>query len=226
MKHESPFNTVPPVILVLVMIVAGIEIVLSLAGAGAIGPPQAVGWRLAMIEDYAFAPRVLEWIVERGDYSWPLIRRFVTYPFVHLSFVHAAFACVMLLALGKFVGEAWSRVSLVLVILIATVVGALAHGLSNSENIPLMGFYPPVFGLIGAFTYVRWLDLGAHNQSRWIAFRLIGMLLGLQLLFGVMFGSAPHWVADVSGFVVGLAVSPLLGPGGWRAFLNRMRQRA
>lgn len=226
MNTESPFNSVPAVIVVLVVAIAGIEIVLSLASLGYIGPPQAVGWRLAMIEDYAFAPRVLEWIIERGDTNPSLTRRFVTYPFVHLSFVHAAFACVMLLALGKFVGEAWSRSSMILVMFASTIAGALAHGFASTENIPLLGFYPPVYGLIGAFTYMHWLRLGATGGNRFWAFRLIGMLLGLQLVFGMIFGSAPHWVADVTAFVVGLALSPLLGPGGWQAFVNRARNRS
>lgn len=65
----------------------------------------------------------------------------------------------------------------------------------------------------------------ARGSNRLAAFRLIGVLLALQLVFGLMFGADPAWVADAAGFVTGLVLSPLLAPGGARGFLARMRTR-
>ncbi len=57
------------------------------------------------------------------DFSFGMLRRFVTYAFVHGSFTHAIFAGVLLLALGKFVGEVLGEVAVLVVFLVATVGG-------------------------------------------------------------------------------------------------------
>jgi hypothetical protein len=48
---ESPFNTIPPVIILLVVIVAAIELTLSAGASGLIGGPSGIGWRLAALND-------------------------------------------------------------------------------------------------------------------------------------------------------------------------------
>lgn len=222
---ESPFNSVPPVILVLVSAILGLELMFSLAEFGLIGPPQAIGWRIAAIEDYAVSPLVLDAMIERNDTSWFLTRRFLAYPFIHIAFIHTAFSAVMLLALGKFVGEAWHWMSLVVVMLVAGLAGAIGHALTAAPQMPLIGAYPALYGLIGAFTYLQWLKAEKEGGNRWMAFRLVGVLIGLQIVFGFMFGGVPHLVADLCGFVAGLCLSPLLGPGGFRHFVERLRQR-
>lgn len=225
-RYESPFNSIPPVVLILVFAVIGVEAVLTLAGSGVLPQPGALGWRLDLVERFAVSPVVLDRVVSGADRGLDMLLRFVAYPFVHLGLPHAAFAAVMLLALGKFLGDAWSALSLIVLMLLATLAGGVAHGLFASHpQMPLVGAYPGIYGLIGGFTYVQWLRAGQNGGSRWLAFRLIGVLLGLQLVFGLMFGSIPHWQADVTGFVVGLIASPILGPGGWAHFLSRIRQR-
>ena len=47
----------------------------------------------------------------------------------------------------------------------------------------------------------------------------------LLVLFGLLFGSQPTWIADVAGFVAGFVLSVLIAPGGWAAFLVRLRKR-
>ena len=226
MQSESPFNSIPPVIVIIVLAIAGIEAVLTLAEMGIAGGGDAIGWRIAALDKYAYSPAVLDWIVARGDMSFGMLRRFMTYAFIHGSFVHALFAIVILLALGKFVGDAWNPVSLILVLLASTIFAAFAHGLLDTRNTPLYGAYPTIYGLIGAYTYVMWLRFKREGKNKWWAFRLIGVLLAVQLFFGVTLGGAPHWMADVSGFVIGLGLSPILGPGDWTGFLVRMRHRS
>lgn len=226
MDNQRAFNNVPELVLVLALLVFGIEIAFNLAEAGVIGGPAAVGWRIKAIETYAVSPLVLDWVIERQDFAFGLIRRFVTYAFIHVSIAHALFACGMLLAIGKFVGDAWNNISLGLVLLFSTVFGGIVHGLTADPSVALLGAYPAVYGLIGAFTYLVWLRLDGEGGNRFAAFRLIGFLLGAQLVIGLIFGGAPHFVADVSGFVIGLALSPILGPGGWSRFVLRMRSRS
>lgn len=64
----------------------------------------------------------------------------------------------------------------------------------------------------------------AHaNRAR--AFTLIGFLLGIQLIFGLLFGARPDWIADVTGAFAGFGICFLVAPGGWRRALERLRQR-
>ncbi|MCZ4261752.1 rhomboid family intramembrane serine protease [Limimaricola sp. G21655-S1] len=220
---EGPFGTLPPLIVVLALAMAGIEAALSLGATGLVGGPQAVGWRIGAIEGWGFAPAVLDRVLTGWD--WGLASRLLSYPFVHMSMTHALFAVALLLALGKFVGEVLHPVALGVMLVATTLAGGLAFGLFISTNYPLIGAFPAVYGLIGGFTYLMWLQLGRAGSNRLAAFRLISVLLALQLVFGLMFGADPSWVADAAGFVTGLALSPLLAPGGTRAFLARLRAR-
>lgn len=219
---ESPVNAVPPVIVALVLAIAAIEAALSLGGQGLAGGAQGVGWRLAAIERFAVSPAVLDYALAGEGGLWT---RFVTYAFIHGSVMHALFAGALLLALGKFVGEGLGQGRTLLVFFVATVLGAVGFALLVGDRQPLFGAYPGVYGLIGAFTYLLWLRIGATGGNRLQAFRLIGMLLAIQLLFGALFGSNPQWIGDVAGFVAGGAVAVLVAPGGLAALRARLRAR-
>lgn len=225
MQTETPFNSVPPVPLLLVLTMAGIELTFSAAANGWVGGAAGVGWRAVAFQDYAFAPAVMTEIFERGRGSFDLWKRFVTYPFVHLGFTHALWACVLLLALGKFVGDIFRPVAFLLLFLICTVFGAVIYGLLSPTNTGLAGAYPGIYGLIGAYTYLMWLRLEQVGENQLKAFRLIGVLLGLLLVYSMLFGAAPTWIAEVAGFVIGLFAAPILTPGGWTAFIERTRRR-
>lgn len=224
-ENQSPFNALPPVIIALCAIMAGVELIFSAGANGLAGGPTAIGWRLEAVREYAFAPTVIEAMTVRGDYQFDVIKRFVTYPFVHASFMDALFGVVLTLALGKFVGDAFGSIATFILFLATTIVSALVFGLVLSGPVPLVGAYPPAYGLIGAYTYLIWLRLGQSGENQLAAFRLIGFLMGLQLAFGLLFGSSSTWIAELAGFVGGFALAPLLAPGGWQAFLARTRNR-
>jgi membrane associated rhomboid family serine protease len=152
-----------------------------------------------------------------------MIKRFITYPFVHGNFTQTLFGAALLLALGKFVGDVFSAAGVVTVFVVSAVGGAFVFGAVVASNPALIGAYTPVYGLIGAFTYLMWLRLGTLGENRLRAFRLIGFLMAIQLLFGLLFGGSPIWIAEVAGFAFGFAVSLLVAPGGWSAFLSRIR---
>ena len=223
---ESPFNAVPPVILILALAAGLVEIALMLGEAGLIGGPAAVGWRLALIQDWGVSPLVFDQVAVHGEWSWPMVRRFVAYAGIHGSFTQALFGVALLLALGKFVGEVFHWAALVLLLVLCTLAGAIVFGLVFSGPVALIGLYPMDYGLIGAFTYLLWQRAGRMGENRLRAFRLIGVLMGLQLVFSLLFGSNPAWLADVAGFVAGFSASLLVAPGGWNAFVARMRERS
>jgi membrane associated rhomboid family serine protease len=222
---EPPVNPLPPVIVVLALIMVLVEGALSLAGAGIVGGPTGIGWRLGALQDYGISPLVLEVITTRNDFSRDLIQRFVTYPFIHGSFTHALFAIALLLALGKFVGDTLGSLRTLVVFVGGSVFGAIVFCLLASNTSPLFGAYPPIFALIGAYTYILWLRLANAGQNQLKAFQLIGFLLGLQLVFGLLFGGDQSWIAELAGFVFGFFSATLLVSGGWSALLSRLRQR-
>lgn len=225
MQNENPVNPIPPVIIAIVLVIVVVEAAFSAASAGLIGGPRGVGWRLAAFEDYAFSPVIWELVVDRGNYDVELLRRFVTYPFIHASFTGALFAGALTLALGKFVGDIFRGIPTLMVFFLSTILGACAFGFILDGRSPLLGAFTPVYGLIGAYTYVVWTRLGAMGQNQMQAFRLIGVLLGIQLVFGLIFDSDQMWVAELAGFVTGFLSSIILAPGGWNAFIARMRNR-
>lgn len=219
----SPVNPLPPVVVALFLMIIGIEAVLSLAGRGLLGGPGGVGWRLEAIQSYAFSGLIFDWMWDNGVWPAEHLIRFVSYLFVHASFTHALFVCVMLLALGKMVGEVFSGFATLSVFVVSGAVGALAYAVFLDDQMPLVGGFPGVYGLIGAFTYLLWLRLGQMGAQQVRAFSLIGVLMGIQLIFGLLFGAQNDWLADVFGFATGFVMSFVVSPGGFARLRQMMR---
>jgi membrane associated rhomboid family serine protease len=222
---SSPLNPVPPVIWLMVLPLAAMEIVLSAGKAGIAGGPMGIGWREMAIQRFGLSPMMLEDMIANGRWPADYLVRFVTYPIVHGSFMHALFAVVFLLALGKMVAEVFRPWAVIAVVLVAAVVAGVVYSAVPGIRIGLIGAFPPVYGLIGAFTFILWQRLGAVNANRARAFTLIGFLLGVQLIFGLLFGSDPSWIADVAGFAAGFLTSFVVAPGGIAAIMRRVRSR-
>lgn len=222
---SSPFNALPPVVVVLFLAVVIPEIAFFLGSKGVIGGPQAVGWRQAAIQDYGFSGTLMRWMIENGIYPPEHLLRLVTYPFLHGGFSEMLFAAALLLAMGKFVGEVFRPMATLAAFFIPAVCGALAYGLIARDNPWLYGAFPGIYGLIGAFTYLLWLKLGQAGGSQSRAFVLIGFLMGAQLLISLLFGGTLRWVADGTGFLSGFAASFVLRPGGWTKLRMKLLQR-
>ncbi len=221
----SPVNPLPPVVVALALVIFGVELVLSGAGRGLIGGAAGIGWRQEAIQDYAFFGEILDVMLARGVWPPDQLMRFVTYPFVHYGFTHALFVLVFLLALGKMVGEVLGPWPFLAVFFGSAVAGAAVYALVLDDPMPLAGGFPAVYGLIGAFTFILWVNLGRQGAPQHRAFTLIGFLLGIQLVFGVLFGATNEWVAEVTGFATGFALSFVVSPGGWRRMRERLRRR-
>jgi len=222
--NEAPINPLPPVVWALVVPMAMAELMFNLGARGLIGGAGAVGWRLAAIQDFAFSAEALRWMVETGRYPAELMWRFVTYPFVHAHLSQAVFAIVFILALGKMVGEIFRAWAVLAVFFGSSIFGAIMYTVVASNPIPLVGAFPGAYGLIGAYSFLLWVTLGARGLNQAGAFTLIGFLMALQLLFGALFGASPDWVADLFGFVAGFALSFVVSPGGWSRLMAKMRR--
>ena len=222
----SPFNVVPATVWVLALAIIGIEVVFQLANFGLIGGPRGVGWRVSAVEQFGYSGAVLDRVMVQGDYSFSVLRRFVTYAFVNAGLMPAIFCTALTLALGKFATEYYGALRVVVIYFAAAIVGAVVFGLLVDTRFALVGSYTPVYGLIGAYTYALWLKMGKAGENQLMAFRLIGFLLMIQLVFGLIFGGNNQWVSELSGFFAGFALAIVLAPGGWARLLTRLRERS
>ncbi len=223
-QNTHAVNPLPPVVVALFLVLVGVEVILYLGSKGIVGGPQAIGWRQQIVQQYGFSDRIFQWMLENRQYPSEHVMRLFTYQFVHTGFTHAVFSGVMVLAIGKMVGEVFAGWATMLIFLLSGIVGALVYGLVLDTPLWLIGAYPGIYGLIGAFTFLLWVRLGAVGAGQARAFTLIGFLLGIQLLFALVFGGSKDWVADVAGFITGFGMSFLLVPGGWakiRALIRR-----
>jgi membrane associated rhomboid family serine protease len=134
------------------------------------------------------------------------------------------FAIVFILALGKMVGEIFRAWAVLAVFFGSSIFGAIMYTVLVPNPIPLVGAFPGAYGLIGAYSFLLWVTLGARGLNQAGAFTLIGFLMGLQLLFGALFGGSPDWVAELFGFVAGFALSFVVSPGGWSRLMAKMRR--
>ena len=164
----SPLNPVPWFIWVLALPVAGVELYLSGTEVGLIAAPE--GARQAMFARLAWFPDLLPQMLDSAQYPPQLWGRIFTYGLIHGSFVQTLFALVILLALGKFVGEIFRWWAVWAVMALASVAGAVAITYAPIGAQALFGAYPPIYGLIGAFTYVLWQEARVTGKSRVAAF--------------------------------------------------------
>ncbi|UWR22106.1 rhomboid family intramembrane serine protease [Sulfitobacter sp. S190] len=224
-SFESPINKLPGAVVLLCVAMIGVEAGLSFAEAGIIGGPGAIGWRLGLVRDFGFSGEIFDAMWDTGRWSVDHLLRFVTYPFIHLSFSHSIFAIVLTLALGKMVAEVMGQAVMLAVWLLSGVIGAFFYALLLNDPVWLAGAYPNAYGLIGAYSYVMWRTLGAAGEQQLRAFSLIAMLMGLQLIWSLFASIGNGWVADLAGFFGGFAMCFLLAPGEWRRIVARLRQR-
>lgn len=223
--HDPPpVNPLPPVVWLLFAAIAVPEALFSLGAAGWIGGPEAIGWRLAAIETYGFSSDIFGWMLSNGRFPTEHVQRLVTYSFVHGAFTSTLFAVVLMLALGKLVGEAMGQIAVLVLYFGASIFGAMVYAVLLSDSGWLIGGFPAVYGLIGGYSFLMWQRLADTGQQQLQAFSLIAMLMGIQLVFGVFFGPTVQWVADLAGFVFGFAASVLLVPGGLTRLLHHLRR--
>ena len=223
-ENESPVGKVAPVVVLLFCVIVGVELVFTLAAQGIIGGKMGIGWRLAAVQDYGLPGPLVSWMWENGRWPTSELARFVTYPFIHGSFTQMLFAGVITLALGKFVGDSFNALAVLVVFFVSCIVGGLAWGLLSGDKSYLIGAYPGAYGLIGAFSYMLWLRLGQLGDNQLKAFKLIGVLLAIQLVLGLAFGMGTTWIAELAGFATGFVVSFLVSPGGYARLRARIQR--
>jgi len=226
--NAPPVNPLPPIVILLVCLLGGMEVVFQAGEAGFAGSADSIGWRVEAVQYYAFSDRIFDWMRETGQYSWQHMLRFVTYPFLHQSFIHVLFTSVFVLAIGKFVAEVMNSFAVGLIFFASAALGAAGYSILLDEQFALIGAYPAVYGLIGAFTWLQFSSLKASGENGLRAFNLILFFLGIALVFKFLFGGTNEWLSEMIGFCVGFVLSVLLGPDGklrMQKVLSTLRRR-
>ena len=144
-------NPLPPAVIVLFLAVVIGEAYIAGAEAQLWGQFDA---RIGLIRQFAFLPEGFERAVSAGIWQAELFWRMLTYPFVHAAVMQSILASVLILALGKFVGEILGNTAVFAIFGITSVFAALGYAQFTSSTYPLFGGYPPAYGLIGGFSFV------------------------------------------------------------------------
>lgn len=226
--NAPPINPLPPVVILLCCLIGGIELIFQAAEAGFIGGPEAIGWRVSAVQQYAFSDKLFDWMRVNRVYSGHNMLRFVTYTFIHQSLMHALFALVFLLALGKYVAEIMHPIAVLVIFFASAAVGALVYSIALDERFALIGAYPAVYGLIGAYTWLRFSRLKSEGKNGFPAFNLIIFFTAIMLIYKLIFGGANDWLAELVGFCVGFVLAVFFSPNGMQrveAMLKLARQR-
>lgn len=222
--NAPPINPLPWVVWALALPTIAIEVVVQLHAIG-FGGSGGQNWRFDAVQLFAFSPDWLRGWLATGRFPEEAYRT-LSYMVVNPSFTSSLFAVVMILALGKMVAEVFRWWAVAVVYLGAGVAGSVGYTLLLPGNsYALIGGFPGVYGLIGAYTFLIWVRQVATGGSQLRAFSLIGALLVIQLVFGLLFGDSYYWVAELSGFAAGFMLSFAVAPGGWRRVIARLRRR-
>ena len=216
MEHNnvnSPLiNPLPPVILIITLLLVVVEIIFQIVEVGLLSSFSNEITRNNVIVNYAFFGSLQDWMISNLNFKWSFLCRYFTFPFIHFNFLQTVIAIVMFLALGKMVCEVYNGFLFLILIISSSFCGAFFYGLILDDQFPLVGAFPAIYGLIGAYTYLLWVSmkfLGARSAN---AFILVAVLLGIQIIFKVVFNGSNDWVADLFGFLTGFLFASLIQP--------------
>ncbi len=214
-KHEAAFNPVAPVVVVLVLAMVAVELVLQAQEHGLIGAMATGSWRHNLVSNVGFHKAVFDHILIGGKIEPKVVWPFLSYLFIHRSFMHMLVAAALLLAMGKMIADMFSGLAVVVLFVACGLMGALAFGwLSKDGGFPLIGAYPVFYGFIGTFTWIQIFDLRAKGHSILPAFSAVIGLVVLRSGFMLYAGLANDWSADLAGLITGFLLAYILAPDG------------
>jgi rhomboid protease GluP len=189
------------------------ELALLGADLGLWGSPR---WRGIAYAHGAFWVGLLHgW---RPNYAGQPAAMFVTYGFLHGGLVHLLFNTVTLVSLGAAVIARVGQARFLVLYGTALLGGGAGFALLSRAPQPMVGASGALFGLAGAL--VAWAaaeaaagERGAAARARALARGLVwpaALLVALNLVMFLAASGALAWEAHLGGFVVGLALAPLL----------------
>ncbi len=199
----KPLRSMTP-IWALVVICCAVELCLMLAGLGWLGPSIS---RNQAIQNGAFWGGLLDnWQPNYRSQPWLM---FWTYIFLHTGPMHLLGNMLGLIWLGPTLLQRLGLGGLLTLWLLSAAGGALCFALLSTAPAPMVGASGLVFGLMGGYVTLDYLD--RHDLRAALA-----MTAGLAALNGVTMvleRGVLAWETHLGGYVIGAAVVALINPG-------------
>lgn len=190
-------------ILALIVLCSGIELLLSASEFGFVGSPR---WRTLWLENGAFwSGLVRDWEPNYALQPWLM---FCTYAFLHVGPTHLLGNMLALAWLGPSLRVRLGLRGFCLLWLAAASGGALCFSLLSTAPAPMVGASGAVFGLLGAFVALDYLDRGNLRS-------VIEMTALLTALNGLMFlleNGSLAWETHLGGYLGGILAIAVLNP--------------
>lgn len=137
---------------------------------------------------------------------------FVTYAFLHGSFLHMLFNMLILLYLGRETVQRLGQGGFLLVYLLCAIGGAAGYGLLATGNTPMLGASGAVFGLFGTTMYWEYQRLRLRRQSIAPIGKFVLGLVVMNVALYVMAGGMLAWQAHLGGFLTGALLARIVTP--------------
>lgn len=205
-------SPLPWAVWLLTLGVAGVELVLWAGAHGLVNWAGSAGWRAQALVLFGISPDLQGWMWESGRYPAEGLWRYLVYGFFHLGPMQAALVVVITAALGKACAERLGSLKVLVLLLVAQTAGGVAFGLVAGPGAWLIGGYPMIFALAGAYA--------ALLRSRHALF-MVAALVVARLVLTAMAGGGMDWLADLTALGMGAVLARVLdGP-----ILVRLRRR-
>jgi membrane associated rhomboid family serine protease len=211
-RPASFLNPLPWAVWLLALGIAGVELVLWAGAHGLVNWAGSAGWRAQALVAFGVNPDLQGWMWDSGRYPPEGLWRYLVYGFIHLGPMQAALVVVITAALGKACAERLGSLKTLLLLILAQVAGGVAFGLVADPGAWLIGGYPMIFALAGAYAVL----MGSRAALLMVAVLVVARI-GLMLVAG----GGMEWLADLTALATGAALAYMLdGP-----VLARLRQR-
>ena len=217
-KKEPFFNPMPESILISFGVLAGIELILLGGNYGLWGGPEAVGWRVSLIETYGFSDPLFESMVTFGLVSWDKLVRCLSFVFFSSSSFEAVFSCLLFLAVGKYVADRTTVLTILVFFFLTTLASSIGFSLILDTDKMLTGALSVSFGLLAFYGVQEAVKAKRSGRSVLLGFRLPIMIIGIDIAFSYFLSQPPFWVARAAAFVVGLVLSFFVAKDGTLSF--------
>jgi len=140
------------------------------------------------------------------------VTMFVTYAFLHGSFLHMLFNMLILLHLGRETVLRLGQGGFLLLFVLSSIGGAAIYALLAPGDAPMLGASGAVFGLFGATMFWDMQRRRAVGASLGPVGRLLLGLIVMNVLLYFMVAGMLAWQAHLGGFVTGFALAALITP--------------
>ena len=182
----------------ILLICGAVELALQLADLRILDLPRL---RTTAYEYGGFWPGLLrDW---RPNFAGQPIAMFFSYSFLHGGIVHLGVNMITLVSLGALVDDrlGWLRYG---ALYVASILGgAIGYAILARGLVPMVGASGALFGLAGAILAWEARDRMRLKEAMGPVWRMIALLLALNLLFWWAMDGHLAWQTHLGGFIAG-----------------------